>query len=71
MALKLTLEQLTDLIKSARLAEPYKDDDPELHTLDGECDYCRMAATKATRILNYYFTEHPEANVFDYKISEK
>ena len=70
MALKLTSEQLLDLIKSAQSAEPYKDDDPELHTFDGEYDDKRMTATRATGILNYYFTEHPEANTFGYEVKK-
>ena len=35
MALKLTLEELTDLVKDSHLAEPYKDTDPEMNRLDG------------------------------------
>ncbi len=70
MALKLTLEELTDLVKDSQLAEPYKDTDPEMNRLDGECDYARTMATRATRILNHYFTEHPEANTFGYEIKK-
>lgn len=70
MALKLTSKDLIELVQAAQSAEPYSDDDPEMHMLDGECNYERMAATKATRILNYYFTEHPEANVFGYEVNK-
>ncbi|MDE6580480.1 MAG: hypothetical protein K2K41_08110 [Ruminiclostridium sp.] len=70
MALKLTSKDLTELIQAAQLAEPYSDDDPEMRMLDGECDYERMTATKAARILNHYFTEHPEANTFGYEVKK-
>lgn len=71
MALKLTLEDLTDLVKTAQSAEPYKDSDPEMNTLDGhDYDSARLMATRAARILNHYFTEHPEANVFGYEVKQ-
>ncbi len=69
MALELTMDQLTELVETARSAEPYNDTDPEMNTLDGrDYDGARLMATRAAHILNHYFSERPETNVFGYEV---
>ncbi|MBO1680364.1 hypothetical protein [Bittarella massiliensis (ex Durand et al. 2017)] len=41
-----------DLERVAASAEPYPDDAPELHVLDGDLDTDRMMATLAKKALN-------------------
>ena len=67
MALKLTSSQIKEFIKQMHSAEPYSHN--ETVTLDDTWSLelsNRSAATRAKRILDAYFKEHPEDSMENY-----
>ena len=58
MALNLSKKDQERLEADLRAAEPYKDNDPALLTLDGDVDSARWRATMAKKLLQ-------QAGVFD------
>ena len=51
MASDISEKLKADLERVALSAEPYPDDAPEMHVLDGEVDHARMMATLAKGVL--------------------
>ncbi|MDE6784337.1 MAG: hypothetical protein K2J26_03025 [Ruminococcus sp.] len=68
MALKLTFQQINEFIDILKRHQPYNRNDKEYCVLDDErlISNGRETATLAKRILDSYFKQHPEEDVYGY-----
>lgn len=69
MALTLTSKQILDLINDLKKAEPYTFSEMRSIPLDaasGEYNELRCQSARIKRILDGYFKQHPEEDVYGY-----
>ena len=72
MALKLTSQHVEKFINTLRNHKPYSREELDQIPLDATPENCplysidRGMATRAKRILDSYFKEHPEEDVYGY-----
>lgn len=69
MALTLTSKQIINLIDDLKKAEPYTFSEMKAIPLDAtseEYDELRCQSTRIKRILDGYFKQHPEEDIYGY-----